>query len=196
MKASDNDFPSILVTEQGSTPTTPAASHQRLFVRTSDHVLCYVNSSGTVTAVGAGAGSFVSGEMAYVEYTSPVNFTATVEASANSIVSAGSVAFDGSTKVCIEFYSPALHADPVVGRYAAVLLFDGSTSLGYSGYVTAQVATNENFYSAHIVRYLTPSAASHTYSWRGVVSAGTGTANAGTGGAGTNIPGFIRISKA
>jgi hypothetical protein len=50
-KASDNDFPSLLFTEQGSTPTTPAASHQRLFIRTSDHKLCYVNSSGTVTAV-------------------------------------------------------------------------------------------------------------------------------------------------
>lgn len=53
-KASDNDFPSILFTE-GTTPSTPAASHQRLFVRSSDHVLCYVNSSGTVTPVGASA---------------------------------------------------------------------------------------------------------------------------------------------
>jgi hypothetical protein len=52
-KASDNDFPSVLFTE-GTTPSSPAASHQRLFVRSSDHVLCYVNSSGTVTAVGAG----------------------------------------------------------------------------------------------------------------------------------------------
>jgi hypothetical protein len=50
-KASDNDFPSFLLTEQGSAPTTPAASHQRLFIRTSDHTLCYVNSSGTVSQV-------------------------------------------------------------------------------------------------------------------------------------------------
>ncbi len=53
-KFSDNDSPSLLFTEQGSTPTTPAASHQRLFIRTSDHLLCYVNSSGTVTPVDTG----------------------------------------------------------------------------------------------------------------------------------------------
>ncbi len=53
-KASDNDFPSILVTEQGSAPSSPAASHQRLYVRTSDHTLVTVNSSGTVTPVGGG----------------------------------------------------------------------------------------------------------------------------------------------
>lgn len=50
-KASDNDFPSVLLTEQGSAPTSPAASHQRLYIRTSDHTLVTVNSSGTVTPV-------------------------------------------------------------------------------------------------------------------------------------------------
>ncbi len=59
-KASDNDFPSILWTEQGSTPTTPAASHQRLFIRTSDHTLCYVNSSGTVSQVSTGGGGGIT----------------------------------------------------------------------------------------------------------------------------------------
>jgi hypothetical protein len=59
-KFSDNDSPSLLFTEQGSTPTTPAASHQRLFIRTSDHVLCYVNSSGTVTPVGSAASGSIT----------------------------------------------------------------------------------------------------------------------------------------
>lgn len=53
-KASDNDYPSVLLTEQGSAPTTPAASHQRMYIRTSDHTLVTVNSSGTVTAVASG----------------------------------------------------------------------------------------------------------------------------------------------
>jgi hypothetical protein len=56
VKASDNDYPSILLTEQGSAPTSPAASHQRMYIRTSDHTLVTVNSSGTVAAVGAGGG--------------------------------------------------------------------------------------------------------------------------------------------
>src|SRR5947207_9985140 len=49
VKASDNDYPSALFTE-GTTPASPAASHQRLFVRSSDHALATVNSSGAVTA--------------------------------------------------------------------------------------------------------------------------------------------------
>lgn len=51
MKASDNLFPSVLLVE-GTTPASPSASDQRLFVRSSDHVLCLVNSSGVVTPVG------------------------------------------------------------------------------------------------------------------------------------------------
>lgn len=47
-KASDNIFPSMLYLE-GTTPSSPSAGQQRLFVRSSDHVLCMVNSSGTVT---------------------------------------------------------------------------------------------------------------------------------------------------
>lgn len=50
-KASDNLFPSMLYAEQGSTPSSPSAGNQRLFVRSSDHILCMVNSSGTVTAL-------------------------------------------------------------------------------------------------------------------------------------------------
>lgn len=59
-KASDNDYPSVLLTEQGSAPTTPAASHQRLYFRTSDHTLVSVNSSGTVTPVDSGAGAMAT----------------------------------------------------------------------------------------------------------------------------------------
>jgi len=51
-KASDNPYPSVLVVEQGSTPASPAATRQRLFVRSSDHALCMVDSSGNVTVLG------------------------------------------------------------------------------------------------------------------------------------------------
>lgn len=50
-KASDNPFPYMRYVEQGSTPSNPAAGSQRLFVRSSDHILCMVDSSGTVTAL-------------------------------------------------------------------------------------------------------------------------------------------------
>lgn len=57
-KGSDNDFPSILLSEQASAPTSPAAGKQRAYIRNSDHKLVTVNSSGTVAPVG-GAGALV-----------------------------------------------------------------------------------------------------------------------------------------
>lgn len=57
--ASNNDYPSILLTEQGSAPTSPAASHQRMYIRTSDHTLVTVNSSGIVTPVSTAATAFM-----------------------------------------------------------------------------------------------------------------------------------------
>ena len=55
-KASDNDFPSLLLTEQSGAPTSPAAGKQRVYIRTSDHTLVTVNSSGTVAPVGTAGG--------------------------------------------------------------------------------------------------------------------------------------------
>lgn len=52
-KASDNAFPSILITE-GTEPSAPAAGKQRLYIDSTTHVLMLTNSSGTESAV-AGA---------------------------------------------------------------------------------------------------------------------------------------------
>jgi hypothetical protein len=53
-KFEDNLSPYLTEVEQGSTPSSPSAGNQKLFIRTSDHLLCYVNSSGTVSVVGGG----------------------------------------------------------------------------------------------------------------------------------------------
>jgi hypothetical protein len=59
-KASDNDYPSVLLTEQSSAPSNPAAGKQRAYIRTSDHAMVMVNSSGTITAVGSGGSGTVT----------------------------------------------------------------------------------------------------------------------------------------
>lgn len=56
----DNLSPYLTVVEQGSTPATPSAGNQKLFVRTSDHVLCYLNSAGTVTPFGSGGSGSIT----------------------------------------------------------------------------------------------------------------------------------------
>lgn len=58
--ASDNPFPSLLVTE-GSAPASPAAGKQRVFIDSADHLLKVKNSSGTVSSVGgSGSGSITA----------------------------------------------------------------------------------------------------------------------------------------
>lgn len=49
-KASDNPYPSVLVVE-GTTPASPPAGDQRVFIDSADHKLKRVNSSGTVTTI-------------------------------------------------------------------------------------------------------------------------------------------------
>src|SRR5512139_51468 len=53
-KASDNDFPSILLTEQASKPTSPAAGKRRIYFKT-DNKFYNVDEAGTETEVGGGA---------------------------------------------------------------------------------------------------------------------------------------------
>lgn len=135
-------------------------------------------------------------EFVYVEFTANVNVTATVEASSDSIVSAGAVTFDGSTAVDIEFFSPAVRPDAtVLDRSLTLWLFDDATSIGYLGRFNTPAAQSvlQPMYGR---RRLTPSAASHTYSVRGQVNAGTGVVVGGSAGAGNPLPGFIRITKA
>lgn len=187
--ASDNPFPSLLITE-GSAPSSPASGKQRVFIDSADHLVKVKNSSGTVLPI-------PGQQMAYNEFTSAVNVTATVEASANTIVTASAVTFDGATRVEIEYFCPDNQAPAAADSYIVFCLFDGSTSLGFIGFLMNQGA------SGHVVRlplrlsrFLTPSAAAHTYSVRAIVDSGTGVATPGAGGAGVRMPGYIRIKTA
>lgn len=136
-------------------------------------------------------------EYGYTEFTSNVSVTATVEASANTVVTAPALAFDGSTSIIVEFFSPELLPDTAAaGRRLQVALFDGSTSLGFLGTVYSQVIGVNHFTPALLRRKLTPAAATKTYSIRALVSAGTGTVGAGAGAAGNDNPGYIRITRA
>jgi uncharacterized membrane protein len=96
------------------------------------------------------------------------------------------VAYDGSTRVKIEFQM--LKAETTVNLICN--LYDGSTDLGR---ITNTGVSGGPVYG---VRYLTPSAATHTYSIRVWKSSGTSTAYAGAGGVGTALPAFMRITDA
>ena len=58
-KASDNAFPSLLITE-GTEPSAPAAGKQRLYIDSTTHLLMLTNSAGTESAVGGVLGAWTT----------------------------------------------------------------------------------------------------------------------------------------
>lgn len=244
-KASDNAFPSILITE-GTEPSAPAAGKQRLYIDSTSHKLMVTNSSGTESVIGPGgaaavatdtiwdaAGDLVQGtgadaaaklsagatgkvlqaagaaaalawkyppgyEFDYVEKTSNTTISATTEGTANTILTANAVTYDGSQIVEIEFWAPSVQTP--TGSESIILIglwVDGSIGGYFGAPVRVNSATgNGNVYGAFSGKVrLTPSNASHTYSVRAYVTAGTGTVLGGAGGTGAYYPCFLRQTK-
>lgn len=128
-------------------------------------------------------------ELDYAERTSNTSITATSEATANTIVTGSSVAYDGSTIVKVEFWCD--HMKGASGQDLRIWLYDGSSSIGFITYTESQ-----SYVGGYGVRRITPSNASHTYSVRASVGgASTGVVAAGAGGSGAVAPAFLRITK-
>lgn len=133
-------------------------------------------------------------EFDYVQITSPVSPTATTEATANTIVTANAVTYDGSTVIVLEFFAPGLERSTTGSLF--LYLYDGSSSIGRIGLFTNSAAATARV-PCHVRYRFTPSAAAHTYSIRGVIAgSGTATVTAGAGGStGAEYPAFIRQTK-
>lgn len=134
-------------------------------------------------------------EVDYKEQTSDVTFTATTFAGATTLLTGNAVTYDGSTAVLVQVYTPRLVTPSNTPVF--LTLWDGSTDLGIiAKFGTAAGGVTEGPVTA--TRKITPSAAAHTFSVRGVCNAaGTGTFGGGVGGTGgTFLPSYIRITKA
>src|SRR5688500_13091450 len=135
--------------------------------------------------VGAGA------ELAHAEITADVTISAATEATAQTVVSAGAVTFDGTSKVRLEFYTPSVSIPTVTALF--LILHDGTNSLGWLCGVSNAAGTNENVV-CHAVRVFTPAAGTRTYSIRGYRTASNVSIKAGAGGVGVYLPGFLRLT--
>jgi hypothetical protein len=133
-------------------------------------------------------------EMDYVEITSAASITATAEASANTVVTASAITFDGSTAVIIEFFSDAGAVQGTASAFLTGYLYDGSSSIGILWQLRT-VANTSHVAPIFVRRRITPSAAAHTYSIRATTTSGTSTVNAGAAGTGNHQPAYIRITK-
>jgi hypothetical protein len=156
------------------------------------------NGVASLDATGKVPGSqiaSVSGELAYAEITSNVNVTATTQATANPIVTAPAVTFDGTTIALIDFYAPLVRS-PAGGAATILVLFEDGAAIGTLAQVLGSTAQVDA--PVRVTRRLTPAAGSRTYSVRAYVPSGTGIVYAGPGGPGVfvPVPAFIRIIRA
>lgn len=150
--------------------------------------------SGGPTGATGSTGAAGQAEFDYVEFTSNVNVTATTEGTANTVVTGTSLSFSAVPYI-IEFYSAAVKTANTANAELYILLYEDSTLLGYmAGVITA--AANGNDRPVLVRRKRTPSAGTHQYIIKAIVSAGTGVVKAGSGGTGAFLPGYIRITTA
>lgn len=134
-------------------------------------------------------------EHSYVEQTSSLSVTATTAATAQTFISSAAVAYDGSTRVRIEVFLPAFV--PGTSGSLHLMLWDGSTDLGILGRsLVPSGAGSDRHPGGTFVRYLTPSAATHTYHAKAYRTTANGTLLCGAGGTDTDLPAYIRISTA
>lgn len=125
-------------------------------------------------------------EFDYVQITAGVNVTANT-VTGTDIVVGNAVTYDGSTRVKVEFFAYRIQKGTT---FTICNLKDGTTDIGR---ITYSITDSGVGYG---VRYLTPSAAAHTYKITGFVDAGTGVVYAGAAGSADYMPAFIRITKA
>jgi hypothetical protein len=143
---------------------------------------------------GDGSWGTLAGELNYVQFTSDVTISATTAATANTIVTGGSISYDGATIALIEVFVPGCSSGDA-GSEVVLTLYQDGVGIGLFGAMTIDGnAIADAFYG---VRRMTPSSGSHTYSLRGyrVNSNNNSSVQAGVGGAGVPLPGFIRITK-
>ena len=184
-KASDNAFPSLLITE-GTEPSAPAAGKQRLYIDSTSHLLKVTNSSGVESNVS-------KTELDYVQITSAVSLTATTEGTAHTIITGTSQAYVAEPTL-IEVFCPRLTTSANAGSTIVALLFDGATVLGRVALVSTPSAASM-IHQVYAAYRLTPTAATHQYIVKAYTTVSGGSWDCGAGGTGVEMPSFLRITR-
>jgi hypothetical protein len=149
-----------------------------------------ITSAGTIAITGTGGAGAL--EYDYVERnSSDLTVTATSAATAQDFIVGNAVSYDGSTRIKIEFWGLG---DVTTANFVVVELYDGTTDLGQ----LCQLDANNSYIIANIygVRFLTPSAATHTYKIKAWKDAGTAHLFGRAGGTNTIMPAWYRITLA
>jgi hypothetical protein len=131
--------------------------------------------------------------LGYTELTANTNVTATSEATATTLITSSAFTFDGSTAIEIRTWAASFAGGT---NWIVPVLYDG-TSIGLFA-VAGAFPWNAGSQQGEVVqsRRIVPTAASHTYSLRAYVDAGTGSVKAGAGGSGAVMPAYMEIRRA
>lgn len=135
--------------------------------------------------------------LSYVERTSSLGITATTEATAQVVVTAASVTFDGTSHYILEFFFSNFKNATANANEVVLLFHDDTAGAGIGQFQDANVgAALDAFGGGTFRRRLVPAAGARTYSVRGFVNNANGVnLVAGAGGAGTILPAYIRVVK-
>jgi hypothetical protein len=100
-KASDNAFPSVLITE-GTEPSAPAAGKQRLYIDSTTHKLKRTDSSGTDVTIESTAGTAGTALLLDYAHAADISNQATVSNTPYDIISNQNFTVAGGTGSVIE----------------------------------------------------------------------------------------------
>lgn len=139
-------------------------------------------------AVPAAAGAGF--QLDYVERVTTVTFTATTSATANTIITGTSQAYDG-TAIWVEFGADRVLTGTTAFGFS---LYDGTTELGIIAQAT--LGANVPIPVTRRVRIAAPGAGTHQFIIKAFVDGGTGTVTAGAGTIGLPSPAYLLVTKA
>jgi hypothetical protein len=159
-----------------------------------------IRAANGLGATVGGAG----GKLAYNKFTTGFTVNVSTEATALTIVTADSIAFDGATDAEIAFFAPSVTpAQNDLVRFALYDSFNGgaAASIGIFANGSSTTSTgNAEDHSVFLSRLLEgadrPAAGTHVYSVRAWRNAVNGAVSGGAGGSGNLVPGYIRVTRA
>ena len=134
----------------------------------------------------------------YVEFTSTVSVTATVEASGTTVVTGTSQSY-AAGDYWVEFFSHQVTPNPTASAYLILSLWDGATELGNITIIQNSTGATTTPIGGPVTakRKVTLTAATHQFIIKGHTSGGQpGTVYAGAGGVATRLPGYILVTVA
>jgi hypothetical protein len=177
VKASDNAYPSLLITE-GTEPSAPAAGKQRLYIDSTTHLLKATNSSGTDRTIEGGGGTALQ-----VDRVSRTSGDVTTTSTTFVDLTGASITMTTGAHSCMVTFISACEGNGTTPFDICVDIdVDGTRmSGGTHGLYDWQILTANRRHPVGLVAVTAAlTAASHTFKVQWRVTAGTGTMYGGS----------------